>query len=160
MYTLSGLLRHHPPAVARFIQLQGWSSLNSSLSDPSIALRRKTAFLIATLFTNATHENEAVLYLEAANGAGVVDTLLHSLGSETHQPTGPDGEMEEIDEDYREKATGALVALVAKCGGVKRLTEQQREGLKELVSEAKREGRVPADLASEEWDAFVVAVQA
>ncbi|PWN38944.1 Fes1-domain-containing protein, partial [Ceraceosorus guamensis] len=48
-YALSALLKHNPPAVVAFDELDGWQALRGALEDPSIAIRRKVVFLINTL---------------------------------------------------------------------------------------------------------------
>ncbi|SNX85772.1 related to FES1 - Hsp70 nucleotide exchange factor [Melanopsichium pennsylvanicum] len=49
MYALSGLLKHNPAAMDQFHKMDGWKTLRLALLDPSISLRRKTAFLINAL---------------------------------------------------------------------------------------------------------------
>lgn len=159
MYTLSGLLRHHPPAVVRFSALDGWSALNGCLSDPSISLRRKTAFMVSTLFMNVLIRKEGEAYLQACQNVGLVDTLLDSLDEKTALPTGPNGEETEIDEDYREKALGALVMMVQQAG-TEKLTEEQKGKLKGIARDAQKEEKIPADLAKSEWQSFTEALGA
>ncbi|CAO1624917.1 unnamed protein product [Jaminaea pallidilutea] len=49
MYTVSGLLGHYPKAVQEFESKGGFVALKGALQDPSINIRRKTAFLINSL---------------------------------------------------------------------------------------------------------------
>lgn len=49
MYAISSLLGHYPAAVAQFSELNGWTRFNQALSDSSIVLRRKVAFLLNQL---------------------------------------------------------------------------------------------------------------
>ncbi|CAA7262074.1 unnamed protein product [Cyclocybe aegerita] len=53
IYTLSGLLKHHAPAVASLgkPEVNGWPRLRDALQDPSISVRRKAVFLLGTLLT-------------------------------------------------------------------------------------------------------------
>ncbi|CAO1632398.1 unnamed protein product [Sympodiomycopsis kandeliae] len=49
MYALSAMLGHHPRAVQEFEQKGGYETFKRALQDPSINLRRKTAFLTSSL---------------------------------------------------------------------------------------------------------------
>ncbi|KAJ3504730.1 hypothetical protein NLJ89_g7784 [Agrocybe chaxingu] len=51
IYTLSGLLKHHAPAVEALGKpgVNGWPRLRGALQDSSISVRRKTVFLLSTL---------------------------------------------------------------------------------------------------------------
>ena len=161
MYTLSGSLRHNRAAVERFTALEGWNTLNNALQDPSITLRRKSAFLINSLITNASSQNgETVKMAHAAQVVGIQNTLLFSLIKETAIPHGANGEVEDIDEDYSDKAIQILMTLVDKVGIIEAFSEQQRSKLKVLVKEIASDKRIPSDLAESEWVAFGKAVEA
>ncbi|KAK9898116.1 ARM repeat-containing protein [Cystobasidium minutum MCA 4210] len=162
VYTISGLLRHNPPAEARFIELGGWNALASGLRDPSIALRRKAAFLIHSLFMNTVATSEARKHAKAAQEAGVPSTLLDSLSKSTALPVGENGEIEEIDTDYSDKAVNALVSILSKAGEGdvnKAFTPEQTRKLKELLKELKQDDRIPTDLSQEEWSSFTNAIE-
>ncbi|CEH19267.1 Armadillo/beta-catenin-like repeat-containing protein [Ceraceosorus bombacis] len=58
-YALSALLKHNPPAVVAFDELDGWQALRGALEDPSIAIRRKVVFLINTLLLQAQQDQVA-----------------------------------------------------------------------------------------------------
>lgn len=161
IYAISGALRHNPPAVVHFSELGGWSALASGLRDPSISLRRKAAFLIHSLFMNTTALEEAKLYNVAAQKAGIHSTLLDSLSIATAVPTGENGESEEIDVDYSDKAVNALLSIVNKAGEGKlqdTFDGKQQNQLKSLVCELEKDNRIPSDLASAEWSSFQQAV--
>jgi len=49
MYALSSTLKHSKLAVEKLAQHDGWNVLQRALTDTAIAVRRKTAFLIASL---------------------------------------------------------------------------------------------------------------
>ncbi|CED82723.1 Armadillo/beta-catenin-like repeat-containing protein [Phaffia rhodozyma] len=51
MYALSGTLKHNAYAIGRMDDHEGWGwqVLKGGLSDPSMTIRRKTAFLLSTL---------------------------------------------------------------------------------------------------------------
>lgn len=49
MYALSAMLGHHPRAVKELEEKGGFTAFKRALQDPSINLRRKTAFLINSL---------------------------------------------------------------------------------------------------------------
>ena len=159
MYTVSGALRHHPEAVARFVALEGWNILNNALQDPSLAVRRKAAFLINSLFTNTTSESEAQDLAKAAQAACVQETLLASLRRDSAIPSGENGDVEDIDDDYSDKATQAVVTIVDRIG-IANFSELQRREIQTLLQELKKENRIPSDIAGSEWQAFVRAVEA
>lgn len=161
IYTISALLRHNPPQGARFAQLQGWEALNACLSDPSLAVRRKTIFMINSLFMNTTSEKEAQdLCVQPAQRAGVLDTVLRSLDESQAVPAGQDGELEDIDLDYKDKGIIALCTITQKAG-VQAFTAQQRHQLKQLVGRTDASGqRGLVDLSEAEWDEFKKAVDA
>lgn len=162
VYTISGLLRHNPPAESRFIELGGWNALASGLRDPSLALRRKVAFLIQSLFVHAASSSAAQEHSSAAQEAGVQHTLIESLGKSTAIPVGENGEVEEIDVDYSDKAINALVSIMNKAGESdvqKAFTKEQQEQLRKLLEELKADERIPTDLSQEEWSGFVKSVE-
>lgn len=162
VYTISGLLRHNPPAEERFIELGGWNALASGLRDPSIALRRKVAFLIQSLFVHSSSKSEAIKHNKAAQEASIQTTLIESLSKQTAIPVGENGEIEEIDVDYSDKAINALVSILAKVDGDgedKAFTKEQMDQLRILLKELKDDQRIPTDLSQEEWSNFVKAVE-
>jgi hsp70-interacting protein len=162
IYTISGLLRHNSSALTRFTELNGWGALTSALKDPSISLRRKAAFLVHSLFINSTSPEEAVSYNEAAQKAGIHSTLLDSLSKKTALPVGENGEIEDIDVDYSDKAVNALVSITDRAGQGKVdkvFTSSQKTQLKSLLEELEKEDRIPTDLSKEEWNSFADAVK-
>lgn len=159
MYTLSGTLRHHPIAVERFTALDGWGVFNSCLQDPSVPLRRKTAFLIGSLFMNVVSEKEAHSYFDALQSSRTLDTLLSSLSKHEAVPSGADGEIEAIDHDYSDKTVVALATIVDKVRGTTKFAPEQKNKLKALLRELKEDDRIPADLAQSEWTALEQAAQ-
>lgn len=63
VYTLAGTLKHSRRAVEAFGEEKGWAVLQRALKDPSLQVRRKTAFLISSLLlpsntTSATPANQ------------------------------------------------------------------------------------------------------
>lgn len=162
VYTVSGLLRHYPAAEARFTELGGWNALAAGLRDPSLTLRRKAAFLIQSLFMHASSTSDAEKYSQAAQEAGIQSTLIESLSKSTALPVGENGEMEDIDVDYSDKAINALVSIMSKAGEKdvsKAFTAQQQTQLKHLLKELKEDDRIPTDLSQEEWSGFVKAIE-
>lgn len=163
VYTISGLLRHNPPAEERFNELGGWNALSTGLKDPSIALRRKVAFLIQSLFVHSSSAQEAIKHNQKAQESNIHNTLIESLSKKTAIPIGENGEIEEIDVDYSDKAINALVSILLKVGdngeNNNAFTKEQMEQLKLLLKELKEDDRIPTDLSQEEWSSFVKAVE-
>lgn len=162
VYTISGLLRHNPPAETRFTELGGWSALAAGLRDPSLSLRRKAAFLVHSLFMNASSDEDAAKFGAAAQEAGVQQSLIDSLSKSTATPVGADGEIEDIDVDYSDKAINALINIASRAGKgdlSRSFTEEQVTQLKSLLKELKQDDRIPTDLSQEEWSSFVNAVE-
>ncbi|KAF9054130.1 armadillo-type protein [Panaeolus papilionaceus] len=58
IYTISGLLKHNGPAVEALDEdgVHGWKFLRDALQDPSIAVRRKTTFLLGALLIPTGNE--------------------------------------------------------------------------------------------------------
>ena len=159
IYLLSGLLRHNATAVATFSQLQGWTALKASLAeDPSLPLRRKTAFLINSLFVHADSDDEAKTYITAANQQGTIDALIDSLVKDSAIPAGYDGEVEEIDEDYAEKAIHALVSVTQRTG-MSTFSDEQRRKLQRLLKQMDAEQRPVGFLTELEWADFKRTVE-
>ncbi|KAL8278726.1 hypothetical protein RQP46_008795 [Phenoliferia psychrophenolica] len=109
MYCLSSTLKHSPEAVKRFDELDGWSSLNLALQDPSQTIRTKTAFLLSQLVSQSSSPSSL---LSSLRSSSVLPSLLSSLSSSSALPTGPNGDIETIDPDYRDKALRVLVNLM------------------------------------------------
>ncbi|PWN18127.1 Fes1-domain-containing protein [Microstroma glucosiphilum] len=88
MYALSALLGHHPRAVKAFGEKGGYEVLKGALRDPSINIRRKTAFLINSLLLqddSAAHAAaSAPLLLGAppASGSGSGSTSTSTAASD------------------------------------------------------------------------------
>ena len=167
MYTLSALVRHNPSSTTRFAELDGWSALSASLEDPSLPLRRKAVFLANSLVVNAEDDAQAdALCLIPAQKAGTVDRVLRSLDGEHAVPAGPNGELEEIDLDYRDKALQFLVSVTQRSRSSSSLkgalTQEQRGRIREVVQQLEQqagsEGLVPGDLAKSEWEQFKAAL--
>lgn len=163
MYTLSALVRHNPSSMTRFAELDGWSALSASLEDPSLPLRRKAVFLANSLVINAEDDVQVdALCLVPAQKAGIIDRVLRSLDDEHAVPAGPNGELEEIDLDYRDKALQFLVTVTRRSQSSSSLkgalTQEQRgrirDVVKQLEEQAGSEGVVPGDLAQSEWEDF------
>jgi len=121
LYCLSGAVKHNESAMSTFTSNQGWQALNSALQDPDITCRRKSAFLIDSLFQHSTTPSQLV---QSARESKTIDTLVSCLGKDM-LPFGPNGEESE-DEDLEDKAFGAIKTMIDVCG-------------KESLSEAERE---------------------
>lgn len=110
---------------------------------------------------NASTPSDAQKHSAAAQEAGIQKTLLESLSKATALPVGENGEVEEIDTDYSDKAINALVSIMSKAGQSdieNAFTQDQRTQLKELLLELEKDGRIPTDLSKEEWSSFEKAV--
>lgn len=109
---------------------------------------------------NATSTSDAVKYAKAAQNAGVQKTLIESLSKSTALPVGENGDVEEIDTDYSDKAINALVSILNKTGDFSTaFTEEQKRQLKQLLEELKQDDRIPTDLSQEEWSSFTSRIQ-
>lgn len=109
---------------------------------------------------HATTGNDAQQYAAAAQEAGIQSTLIESLSKSTALPVGENGEIEDIDVDYSDKAINALVSIMSKAGDPdinKAFTAQQQSQLRNLLKELKEDDRIPTDLSQEEWTGFVKA---
>lgn len=156
MYTLSGVLRHNSPAVTNFSGLGGWGVLRSCLSeDPSLTIRRKTAFLLNSLFVHSTTLEESQSSIDHAQKDGVVDALIDGLDRDTATPAGLDGEVEDIDQDLAEKALQALVSISQLSVRNPVFTDSQREKLRKVTAGLDKDKGRPGDIAQSEWTAFV-----
>lgn len=84
MYAISGLLGHHPKAVRDFESLGGFEVLKVALRDPSLNLRRKTAFLINSLLVQDDSTAQA-----AASQPLLIGGPLPSSSSAAQRPLTP-----------------------------------------------------------------------
>lgn len=182
MYCLSSTLKHSDAAVARFSELDGWSTLSQTLqgafkflqrllssginvrqftvADPSLTLRSKTAFLLSQLISQSSTPSNLLATLRTSS---TLSTLLSSLSPSSATPTGPDGDSESIDPDYREKALRFLVNSAEKTKGAEGFTEEEQKRIREVIKGIEAEDDWSEDglgLAKEEWVSFKQAVKA
>lgn len=163
MYCLSSTLKHSPAAMTRFNELDGWKILNQSLRgssrpllasltlpDPSVTLRTKTAFLLSSLVLQSDSPDALVASIRASS---TLATLITSLTSAS-LPTGPNGEVEALDADYKEKALRVLVNIVAQT--TSGLLAEEKETILGTVKLFEQEGLdlEEVGLAKEEWEEF------
>ncbi|GAA6037901.1 hypothetical protein JCM8097_009481 [Rhodosporidiobolus ruineniae] len=162
MYALSASLKHWEPAVKRFNELDGFSTLNQTLQDPSLPLRSKTAFLLSQLMSQSETPSALVNSLRSAS---TLSTLIDSLHSSTAVPTGSSGETEAIDPDFRDKGLRFLANVVERTQGTKDggLNGEEKKKIARVVDEVEQNKEwVPEDvgMAQGEWDAFKQHVKA
>ncbi|KAM0754528.1 ARM repeat-containing protein [Meredithblackwellia eburnea MCA 4105] len=159
MYCLSSTLKHCEPAVARFSSLDGWTSLNKSLQDPSNTLRSKTAFLLSQLVSQS--ETPATL-IASLRTSSIISTLISSLSPNSSQPTGPNGDETSINPDYRDKTLRALVGVVQRGEG-KGLEAAEKTELQSVVRGLEEDSDWSVEdlgLAEDEWTEFKKALSA
>ncbi|KAK4703460.1 hsp70-interacting protein, partial [Phenoliferia sp. Uapishka_3] len=131
MYCLSSTLKHSPEAVARFTELNGWDVLNKALQDPSQTLRTKTAFLLSQLISQSPTSLLPIL-----RSSHILYSLLNSLSPTTALPTGPNGDVEAVDADYRDKGLRVIVnAVMGEQEGSEGLTAEERKLLAGVLAE-------------------------
>jgi hypothetical protein len=118
-------------------------------ADPSIACRRKAAFLIASIFQNTEQPTET---LEQARSSPVIATLVSSL-TPNMAPFGENGD-QAYDADLMEKAAGALYTILKRAGG-QALTAAEKAD----VSKALKEADSTMGLAQSELADFAALVQ-
>ena len=144
--------------------------------DSDITVRRKTAFLLNTLLlqdgpqpistsaapfpsdtnSHVVSNNSDSFYTggqtsEALRSYRIVEELISSVVSPL--PTGPDGDEDQGDADYQEKAVRTLLtyAELQKGAGLENL-ESGMKGLVDLGrAKSKVSGNAPWGLAQEEW---------
>ncbi|KAJ2933296.1 hypothetical protein H1R20_g3853, partial [Candolleomyces eurysporus] len=90
IYTLSGLLKHNAPAVKLLSNpdTNGWQKLKDALQDTSIAIRRKTIFLLGALLIPTspvpqTHQQPLLLGNAPANPNATPSTNTRPAPSES-----------------------------------------------------------------------------
>ncbi|KAK4051859.1 hsp70 nucleotide exchange factor fes1 [Microbotryomycetes sp. JL201] len=161
MYCLSSTLKHSPLAVARFDQLDGWSTLRKCLQDPSLVVRNKTAFLLSQLVSQAT---DVIALLSTLRSSGVISGLLDALSPASAVPTGPNGETESIDPELKEKALRFFVnAVDATKGKSDALNPEEKNQVLKLAEEMEGDADWSVDdlgLAQSEWANFKQALKA
>ncbi|KAM0788372.1 hypothetical protein ACM66B_001512 [Microbotryomycetes sp. NB124-2] len=161
MYCLSSTLKHSPVAVARFDQLDGWTTLRKCLEDPSLVVRNKTAFLLSQLVSQAA---DAVAFLATLRSSGVISTLLEALSPASAVPTGPNGETESIDPELKDKALRFFVnAVGATKGNANALESDEKIAVSRLADEVEGSDDWSVDdlgLAQSEWAEFKQALKA
>jgi len=170
VYTLSGTLKHNRSAVEQFSEDRGWEVLRAALTDPSLAVRRKTAFMLSTLllpsqlpsesseapaattsqgqqthFLNDPvpdpHSTDTIpATLAAFKSTPLLQTLLNELDNPT--PHGPNGDGD-LDPDLQEKMVRCIVHYIQAGGDV---SEKDKGVLKSVVGKKKEFG------FEEEWD--------
>ncbi|GAA98885.1 uncharacterized protein L969DRAFT_88935 [Mixia osmundae IAM 14324] len=145
IYCLSAALRHNDEAVVRFGELHGWLSLRVALHDPSIAVRRKTVFLIHSLFVNSL---TPIALVAPCRSSGTLHALLQSLSPDA-PPSGRDGDGE-VDVDFTEKAYRCLYGLVDRA--LAGLAPHEVAEIVSLLSAARAEGTQTGLSASELTD--------
>ncbi|KAI5477111.1 nucleotide exchange factor SIL1 [Pseudohyphozyma bogoriensis] len=152
MYCLSALLKHFPPAVAQFNNVKGWAVLNQSLQDPSVTLRSKAAFLLSQQIVQSTDVPSLVSSLRKAS---VISTITDSLSPTSSLPTGPDGDEQAINPDYKEKALRVLVTIVDVAPGA--LIAEEKKRIAEVARAIESEEAWDPEevgLAASEWKSF------
>ncbi|KAL7412239.1 nucleotide exchange factor Fes1-domain-containing protein [Mrakia frigida] len=139
LYALSGTLKHNEEAVKMLDQYEGWGwqVLKGGLSDPSLPLRRKTAFLLSTLLLDVpststpSSTTPAAPLLQSFRSHSLAQTLLSSLTLNSSHPS-PGANADEPaaleDADYREKAARVLISLLERGA----LAEGEKKELAEL----------------------------
>ncbi|KAK4058391.1 hsp70 nucleotide exchange factor fes1 [Microbotryomycetes sp. JL221] len=174
MYCLSSTLKHSPLAVARFGQLDGWSVLRKCLQDPSSIVRNKTAFLLSQLVSQVEDVNS---FLSTLRTNQVLSTLIESLSSTSAVPTGPNGEQESIDLDYKDKSlrffVNAIEAVKHSLSSSTTSTTttttttttifdpEEKQAIRQLVQEVENDEDWSVDdlgLAQSEWQQFKQAI--
>lgn len=188
MYCLSSTLKHSEPAVERFSELEGWRTLTQTLqgapyrlspycavayvrifrtlSDPSLKLRAKTAFLLSQL---ASQVPSTSAFLNHLRSASTLSTLIDALSPSTAVPTGASGSQDAVDPDLRDKGLRFLANLVARTTesnvgpeAEAALESEEKERIRRVVAEAEGTAEwTPEDvgMAVDEWDAFKRQVQ-
>jgi len=155
IYCLSSTLKHNLNAIASLSQQDswGWKVLSAALSDPSIIIRRKVAFLLSSLLLGVPTPGDLPSTGIAEFGApapsapldgmvesGIPSTLLQSLDPTSHviPASGPnaDGVASHEDADYREKACRVLIALLERKG----LKDEDKQAFKALWQSWKKGG--------------------
>ncbi|KAJ2936121.1 hypothetical protein H1R20_g970, partial [Candolleomyces eurysporus] len=180
IYTLSGLLKHNAPAVKLLSNpdTNGWQKLKDALQDTSIAIRRKTIFLLGALLIPTspvpqTHQQPLLLGNAPANPNATPSTsatvhegpatytfaleafekngILDAVISSIVSPVayGVDGENTEADHDYEEKALRVLHTYSVTCHGP--LSASQKETLKRWT-ESQKTGSGGAQQLAERWN--------
>lgn len=115
-----------------------------------MTLRTKTAFLLSSLVLQSDSPDALVASIRASS---TLATLITSLTSAS-LPTGPNGEVEALDADYKEKALRVLVNIVAQT--TSGLLAEEKQTILGIVKLFEQEGLdlEEVGLAKEEWNEF------
>lgn len=100
-------------------------------------------------------------YVAAFRAASILSTLIISLSPSEALPTGPDGDIETIDSDYKEKALRVLVNIVSLSSGEHGLSDSERRSTRDVAEAMEKEG-VDLDelgLAKAEWEEFRLGLE-
>lgn len=164
MYCLSSTLKHSEPAVARFSELEGWKTLNQSLQDPSQTLRTKTAFLLSQLIAQST---DPKTLLDTLRNSKTLETLLNSLSPNSALPTGLNGEVSEIDPDYRDKVLRFFVnaierdaqgLLKVEKANIAQVVKELEDGVSGQVGDS-WSGKDDLGMSEQEWSTFMQSLR-
>lgn len=125
-------------------------------------MRTKTVFLLSQLITQVPNASQLLTNLRTTS---VLSTLIDSLSPTLAVPTGPNGDSDAIDADYRDKAVRFLVNVMettrsSQDGG---LTKEEKDVVSAHVGELERASDWNLDdvgLTQQEWDAFKRGLQA
>jgi len=122
MYCISGALKHNHAGVRQFTTGGGWVALKEALSDSSIVVRRKVAFLLNVLLIptsepSAPSSSEAEPTIDtseltraALTYDDIVSILTSTLVSPIPLASGDEGDLH--DADYEEKAMRTVITYL------------------------------------------------
>lgn len=126
-----------------------------NLTDPSLKLRAKTAFLLSQLATQTTSPSTFLSQLRAAS---TLSTLVDSLSPSTAVPTGSSGSQGSVDPDLRDKGIRFLANVVERTSAQQEgFTSEEKEQIRRVVQEVEAEdGWTPEEVGmlADEWAAF------
>ena len=126
-----------------------------NLTDPSLKLRAKTAFLLSQLATQTTSPSTFLSQLRAAS---TLSTLVDSLSPSTAVPTGSSGSQGSVDPDLRDKGIRFLANVVERTSAQQEgFTSEEKEQIRRVVHEVEAEdGWTPEEVGmlADEWAAF------
>ena len=142
-------------------RLETDSSPHPGYSDPSVTIRTKTAFLLSQLVSQAADPSALVGSLRSST---ILSTLLASLSLASALPSGPNGDSDAIDPDYRDKALRVLLNAVQRTAGAKGLEEDEKKAVRLVLGEVESDKSWSATedlgVSADEWSEFKQAVAA
>lgn len=116
--------------------------------DPSASLRAKTAFLLGSLVIQA---DDSTAIISSMRASAIISTLITSFTSAS-LPTGPNGDVDTMNGDYKEKALRVLVNIADAWG----FDDAERKSVLDVATTLESDGLnlEECGLAVQEWRNF------